>query len=74
MNRRNEVRVSCFETVERFIDTTHMSGAQGVNKTYGLLVIDGLGEVTMKETILDIHLTDEPRLCCGNDEDKAEPV
>ena len=49
-----------------------MTGLMRINKTGGLLTVDGLSEITMEEVILDVHLPDGPIACRGEAEDHAD--
>lgn len=43
----------------------------GINKTGGLLAVDGLGDITMKKGVFDVHLPKRPPIGRGKAEDDA---
>ena len=51
---------SLLETVERFVEATHIVRVASIDKTGRLLAIDDLVKVAMKEGIFDIELMNRP--------------
>jgi hypothetical protein len=52
--------------------TTNVVGVARINEAWGLLTIDLLVKIAMKEGILDIELVDRPRPRDGDAENKAD--
>jgi hypothetical protein len=55
-----------FEAIKGSMQSTHMRGASGINKTRGLLTIHCFLNMSMKKGILDIHLMNGPGLSGSN--------
>ena len=60
-----------FKAVEGFVKASNMCGVSRICEADGLLTIDLLGEITMKEDVLDVHLTNRPHVGCGDAEEGA---
>jgi hypothetical protein len=49
------------ETVERLVKMADVIRAAGINKPWGLLIVDNFIKSTVEEGILDIKLANRPR-------------
>ena len=53
---------SLLETVELFVETTHIVGAVSIDEALRLLKVNLLVKIAIKKGVLDVKLVDRPRL------------
>jgi hypothetical protein len=58
--------------IERLVEAANMCRTGRIHKAGGLLAVDGLGQIAVKESIFDVHLSNGPPICRRNAEDDTD--